>query len=54
MTQKRLKQLKRERKETGRKMQNFMEAQNWKEAKRHYYWFHHLGNQIRKLQEDLA
>ena len=45
-TQRRLKQLKREKKESGQKMQSAMEANNWREARSHYSWFHYLGDQI--------
>lgn len=50
--QRRLKQLNRERKETDQKMQSAMEAGNWREARSHHFWFHYLGDQIKKLRED--
>jgi len=53
-TQRKIKQLKREKKAEGLKMQSAMEAKNWKEARSHYFWFHYLGDQINKLESEDA
>ena len=51
-TQRQLERFKRAKKTTARKMDAAMKANRWREGRNHHFWFHHLGDQIRKLKEE--
>lgn len=48
----RLERLKREKKMTGRKLKYAVKKKNWTEAKSQHFWFHYLGDQISKLEQE--
>lgn len=50
--QRQIERFKREKKATGRKMDAAMKANRWRDARMYHFWFHHLGDQISKLESE--